>query len=58
VHDLRIEPFFNDTSQLYIELDVQHPNPLDSLDLVEQRMDAVYEYLFGNVKDFLGSFTG
>ena len=56
VHDVRIEPFYNDTSQLYIELDVQHPEPFNSLDGLEEKMDAVYEYLFGNLKDFLASF--
>lgn len=56
VHDLRIEPFFNDTSQLYIELDVQHPEPFDSLEGVEEKIDSAYNYLFGNLKDFLASF--
>jgi len=55
VHELRIEPFFNDPSQLYVELDVQHPQPFTGLEGVEGRMDAAYEYLFGNVKDFLAS---
>ncbi|MDH7482435.1 MAG: hypothetical protein QHH26_10765 [Armatimonadota bacterium] len=56
IHDLRIEPFFNDTSQLYIELDVQHPEPFDSLEGIEEKMDSAYNYLFGNLKDFLASF--
>jgi len=56
VHDVRIEPFYNDTSQLYVELDVQHPEHFSSLDGVEEKMDAAYNYLFGNLKDFLASF--
>ena len=55
VHELRIEPFFNDTSQLYVELDVQHPQPFTGLDGIEAKMDAAYEYMFGSVKDFLAS---
>lgn len=53
VYDLRIEPFFSDPTQLYVELDVQHPQPFSELDGIESKMDAVYEYLFGNVRDFL-----
>jgi len=56
VRDIRIEPFYNDTSQMYIELDVQHPEPFDSLDGIEEKMDAAYDYLFRNLKDFIGSF--
>jgi hypothetical protein len=47
IHDLRIEPFFNDLSQLYVELDVQHPFPFGDLGLVEPRIEAAYGYLFG-----------
>ncbi|NLB54871.1 MAG: hypothetical protein GX811_03745 [Lentisphaerae bacterium] len=57
VHDLRIEPFFNDLSQLYIELDVQYPYPFSDLGLVEPRLDAAYDYLFGEVKSFLSSLN-
>ena len=53
VHELRIEPFFNDISQLYVELDVQHPSPFNDLSLVEPRMDAAYDYLFREVQGFL-----
>ena len=55
VHELRIEPFFNDLSQLYVELDVQHPQPFSGLEGVEAKMDAAYDYMFGKVKDFLAS---
>lgn len=56
VHELRIEPFFNDTSQLYVELDVQHPEPFNDLSGLEAKMDDAYDYLFTNVKDFIASF--
>ena len=53
VHELKIEPFFNDPTQIYIELDVQHTNPFNELSSIEPKMDAAYNYLFGEVKDFL-----
>lgn len=53
VHELKIEPFFSDVSQLYVELDVQHPNPFNELSVVEPRMDAAYDYLFREVQGFL-----
>ena len=53
VHELKIEPFFNDPTQIYIELDVQHTNPFNDLSSIEPKMDAAYNYLFGEVKDFL-----
>ena len=55
VHELKIEPFFNDLTQLYVELDVQHPEPFSGLDSIEARMDSAYDFLFTNVKAFLGS---
>lgn len=57
IHDLRIEPFFNDLSQLYVELDVQHPYPFKDVSSVEPRIDAAYNYLFQEVKGFLASFN-
>jgi hypothetical protein len=53
VHELKIEPFFSDTTQLYVELDVQHPNPFSDLSVIEAKMDATYDYLFREVQGFL-----
>lgn len=53
VHELKIEPFFSDLTQLYVELDVQHPSPFNDLDYIEPKMDAAYDYLFREVKGFL-----
>jgi hypothetical protein len=53
VHELKIEPFFSDLSQLYVELDVQHPNPFTDLAIVEPKMEAAYDYLFREVQGFL-----
>lgn len=53
VHELKIEPFFGDIMQLYVELDVQHPAPFNDLSVVEPRIDAAYDYLFREAKGFL-----
>lgn len=53
VHELKIEPFFSDLNQLYIELDVQHPSPFNDLAAIESKMDAAYDYLFREVSGFL-----
>ncbi|HEY3298503.1 MAG TPA: hypothetical protein VGK34_07600 [Armatimonadota bacterium] len=55
--DLKIEPFFNDTSQLYIEVDMQHSEPFNNLSSVKTWMDQSYDYLFGNVKSLLGELA-
>lgn len=55
IYELRIEPFFGDLSQLYVELDIQHPEPFIGLDGIESQMDAAYQYMFDNVKNFIGS---
>lgn len=54
MYDLRIEPFFRDLSQIYIELDAQFPQPFTEISGLEQKMDQVYQYLFKEVKSFLG----
>lgn len=58
IHELKIEPFFNDPSQLYIELDVQHPEQFNDLSGIEGKMDAAYDFIFGPVKRFLASVQG
>jgi hypothetical protein len=57
IHELKVEPFFNDLSQLYVELDVQYPAPFNDITLVEQRIGDAYDYLFGPVKEFIASFA-
>jgi hypothetical protein len=57
IYELKIEPFFSDLSQIYVELDVQHPEPFLEITGVESKIDAAYNYLFGEVKDFLNSFA-
>lgn len=55
VYDLRIEPLFSNPSELFIELDVQHPQPFSRMEDIGPKMDAVYDYMFGNVKEFIGA---
>ena len=57
VHELKIEPFFSDLSQLYVELDVQHPVPFNDISYIEPKMDAAYDYLFREVKGFLETLS-
>ncbi len=57
IHEVKIEPFFSDLSQIYVEVDVQHPNPFKNLDDIEPRMEAVYNYLFGEIRDFLDALS-
>ena len=57
IHELKVEPFFNDLSQVYVELDVQHPTPFNDILSVERKMDAAYDYLFGQIRDFLMAFA-
>jgi len=54
-YDLRIEPYFADLSQIFVELDVNYQVPMASLQEMGPRMDRVYEYLFGEVRQFLAS---
>lgn len=57
VIELKIEPFFGDLQQLYVELDVQHPNPFSDLSIIESKMDAAYDYLFREVSGFLDTLA-
>ena len=53
VHELKIEPFFGNLTQLYVELDVQHPTQFNDLSVIEPWMDAAYDYLFREAKGFI-----
>ena len=55
VYELRIEPFFRDMAKLYIELDVQFPQPTPNNTLLESRIEHVAAYMKGSVKDFLSA---
>lgn len=55
IYELRIEPFFMDLSQIYIELDAQFPQPFTDLSGLEPLMDKAYGYLFKEVREFLGA---
>jgi hypothetical protein len=55
IYELKIEPFFSDLSQLYVELDIQHPQPFDNLTSIADGIDAAYDYMFTDVRAFLTS---
>lgn len=54
VFDLKVEPFFADLSQIFVELDVQYTEPLNGLDAVEAQMNRAYDFFDGNVREMLG----
>ncbi|MGQ9697699.1 MAG: hypothetical protein ACUVRO_06860, partial [Armatimonadota bacterium] len=56
-YDLRIEPYFADLSHIFVELDVNYHVPMLSLQEMGPRMDRVYEYLLGEVRQFLASLA-
>lgn len=56
-YDLRIEPYFADLSQIFLELDVNYQTPLGSLEEIGPRIDRVYNYLFGEVRQFLAALV-
>jgi hypothetical protein len=55
VYDLRIEPYFMDLSQLYIELDVNSHQPFATVEEIGPQMGRAYDYLLSDVREFLGS---
>lgn len=55
IYEIKIEPLFSDLSQLYIELDVQYPQPFEKLETMSSKMDTAYEYVYGELRSFLQS---
>ena len=53
--DLRIEPFFQDTTRLYLELDKQYPQPFVGVASIDSRIQSVRDYLFRDVRQLLES---
>lgn len=53
IYDIRVEPLLRDMRLLHVELDIQFPEPPITLDMVEGRMDTAYNYLFGELRDFM-----
>ena len=58
IYDLRIEPYFLDLNQLYIELDINLPQAFSSLDEMTPCLGRAYDYLLGDVREFLASLNG
>ena len=55
MYDLRIEPQIQDLSKLWIELEIQHRGSFKGLKELGPRMQAAYDYLFTEVRNFLES---
>jgi len=55
LYDLRIEPQLQNLSRLGIELDIQYPILFKGLKEVGTNMQTAYDYLFGEVREFLES---
>jgi len=53
IHEVKIEPLFSDISQIYIDLDVQYPQPFTDINSIGPKMGAAYDYLFGEIRAFL-----
>lgn len=56
IYDFKIEPFFRDTTNLFIEMNAQFPEPLQTATATEERMQHVYDYVFGEIKSFICAF--
>ncbi len=54
-YDLRIEPHLQDLSKLWIDIDIQYPSSFKGLKEVGPQIQAAYDYLFDEVKNFLES---
>ena len=53
VMDVRIEPWFRDLSQLFIELRGEFPKPVQEIDNVGQRTHETYHFLFENIQKLI-----
>jgi len=55
VFDLKIEPWFRDVSQMFVELRGEYPVPVNDLQVLQDRIDKVYTFLFQNVSSFVSN---
>lgn len=55
VFDIKIEPWFRDLKQIFIELRGEFPQPIQTLDIAEKRIDQVYQYLFHQISRFISA---
>jgi hypothetical protein len=56
IYEIRVEPFLANVGQMYIELDIQFPEVFTAVGDIDAKMTKAYDFLFGNVKDFVASF--
>jgi hypothetical protein len=53
VWDVRVEPFFRDVSQIYVEVDAQKNEPFNDLKAAQEWMEGVERYCRRELLDFL-----
>lgn len=53
IHEIKIEPLFSDMSQIYIDLDIQYPQPFSDINSIEPKLGAAYDFLFGEIRSFI-----
>jgi len=53
IHEIKIEPLFSDMTQIYIDLDVQYPQPFTEIKSIEPKLAAAYDFLFGEIRSFI-----
>ncbi len=56
IHDFKIEPFFRDPRDLFIELASSFLEPIQTVSICEQKMKECYEFLMNNIVNFVKSF--
>jgi hypothetical protein len=55
-HDFKIESLLRDRRVLFIELSSRFPSPVETVNILEQRMQEAYGFLFSQIKNFVLSF--
>lgn len=51
--DFKIEPWFRDLKNLFIELRGEFLHPINNLELAERRVEQTYDYLFNKISGFI-----
>jgi len=54
VYILRVEPWFQDLSHVFLEVDAQYPGSFTKLESIGEKIQRVYDYMFTDVKNFIG----
>ncbi len=57
VHDFKIESFLQNHKYIFIELQSSFPTPIQDVSAIETQMQDCYNFVFGNIKNFLQSIA-